>query len=84
MHTCEASHKEDTMSLVTGDDAARAPAIPDRDPDHSDRDPGLPSPSGPGSGPWWNRWPTPARPSTALAAQRFARIRDQELGHGRR
>jgi hypothetical protein len=72
------------MSLVTTESPTRAPAIPDHAAvDHADR----------GRGPersWiWTLVEALAYagasidPTAALAAQRFARIRDQELRQGR-
>jgi hypothetical protein len=83
---CESSHKEDTMSLVTTRSPASGPAFPDRSAtDHSGRD-------HPDSKPSWFWALVEALayagaafdPAAALAAQRLARIREQELGHGRR
>jgi hypothetical protein len=74
------------MSLITTGSPASAPAFPDRHAtDHSDRD-------RPNSKPSWFRALVEALayagaafdPAAALAARRLARIREQELGHGRR
>jgi hypothetical protein len=74
------------MTLATGYTPTRAPAIPDRDadrPDHNSRPELKPS--------WfWALVESLAYagaafdPAAALAAQRLARIRDEELRHGRR
>jgi hypothetical protein len=80
---CETDHKEGTMSTVAANPPAHTPAIQAQDADHTARD----------------REARPSRlwlllealayagasidPASALAAQRFARLRDQELRDGR-
>jgi hypothetical protein len=77
--------REDSMSVVTASSPTRVPALWDRDTaGHADRD-HEPSRS------WvWTLVEALAYagasvdPTSALAAQRFARIRDEELRRGRR
>jgi hypothetical protein len=84
---CEQSHKEVTMSTITASSPTSAPAFRGRAAaDHPDRDRRPePKPS------WiWTLVESLAyagaafEPAAALAAQRLARIRDEELRHGRR
>jgi hypothetical protein len=72
------------MSLVTTDSPARTPAIQDHDADHHTDRPRWSDRS------WvWTLIESlayagaPIDPTAALAARRFARVRDQELQHGR-
>jgi hypothetical protein len=80
---CELSHKEVMMNVVTASSLAHTPATRDRLTDHAvgNRD----------ARPAW-LWRliealayagASIDPASALAAQRFARIRDQELRAGR-
>jgi hypothetical protein len=76
--------REDIMNVVIASSPTRAPALADRDTaDHADRDHEL-------KRSWiWTLVEALAYagasvdPTAALAAQRFARIRDEELRRGR-
>jgi hypothetical protein len=76
--------REDIMSVATATSPTRAPALPDRDTvEHADR-------GHEAKRSWvWSLVEALAYagasidPTAALAAQRFARIRDQELRRGR-